>query len=72
MKVIQPFRSPGEYACFLSGVTACAQQFGHKVDAVSWGGGIPTELTLVPIEPDVVVETDVNEEEYDGDADAGT
>ncbi len=53
MRVIQPFRNPGDYACFRSGVEACAALFGHKVDAQSWGGGLPGDLTLVPIEPDV-------------------
>lgn len=61
MKVVQPFRNPGQYGCFLLGVQATAEVFGYKVDALAWGGGIPTDLTLYKPEdkPEPVVTTDV-------------
>lgn len=46
MKVLQPYRSPGEADCFIKGVMACADLFGHKVDSTAFGGGVPVDLTL--------------------------
>lgn len=47
MKVNQPYRSPGEYQPYLAGVKATAALFGYSVDAESWGGGLPKDLTLL-------------------------
>jgi len=61
-KVIQPFRNPSEYTCFLEGVKRTAELFGLKVDSRAWGGGIPIDLTLYTPEekpaPVVTVEID--------------
>jgi hypothetical protein len=46
MKIIQPFRNPSEYQCFLEGVKRTADLFGMKVDSRAWGDGIPIDLTL--------------------------
>ena len=46
LKVIQPFRNPSEYQCFLEGVKRAAELFGYKVDSRAWGDGIPIDLTL--------------------------
>jgi hypothetical protein len=65
MKVIQPFRNPGEYACFLEGVKRTAELFGLKVDSRAWGDGIPIDLTLYePKEddPEPVVTVEVDED----------
>lgn len=68
MKVIQPFRSPGDYAAFLEGVKCTAALFGLKVDCVAWGGGIPTELTLYEAKPEPVVTAEIDpDEEEDAD-----
>lgn len=47
MKIAQPYRSPGEFQAYLKGVIEAAKAFGYDVDAESWGGGIPNDLTLV-------------------------
>ncbi len=46
MKIVQPFRNPNEYSCYLEGVKAIAELFGYMVDSAAFGGGIPTDLTL--------------------------
>lgn len=33
---------------YLKGATAAANALGYDVDSKSWGGGIPTDLTLGP------------------------
>lgn len=48
LKVVQPFRSPGEYTCYLAGVKAAADALGYAVDSEAWGGGLPCDLTLYP------------------------
>lgn len=66
MKVVQPFRNPSEYQCFLEGVKRTAELFGYKVDSLAWGGGLPIDLTLFKPEetpePVVVVEIPAPEE----------
>lgn len=47
MKIPVTYRSQGEYTAWLAGVTAVAEAVGLEVDAMSWGGGIPNEVTLV-------------------------
>jgi len=65
MKVIQPFRNPSDYNCFLEGVKRTAELFGYKVDSRAWGDGIPIDLTLYKPkekpEPVVVTVQDVFE-----------
>ena len=51
-KIQQPFRNPNEYSCYLEGVKAAAEALGYKVDSLTWGGGIPNDLTLY--EPEVI------------------
>jgi hypothetical protein len=46
MKIPNPYRSPGEYTAWLAGVKAMAAATGFDVDADSWGGGIPNEVTV--------------------------
>ena len=75
-KIVQPFRNPNEYSCYLEGVKAAAEAFGYKVDALSWGGGIPNDLTLyVPENPNdkfVVTWEMPPKQGDDGETDAGT
>ena len=62
-KIAQPCRSPGDYQWYLNGVLAVATAFGYRVNADSWGGGIPNELTLVKVEnkPEPVVTVEILE-----------
>jgi hypothetical protein len=67
MKVVQPFRNPTDFNCFLEGVKRTAELFGFKVDSTAWGGGLPIDLTLYKPEekpePVVTVEIPAPEEE---------
>ena len=87
-KIPQPYRSPGDFACYLKGVTEAAKRFGFAVDSAAWGGGsVPIDLTLYDpraIPPKVVtvddeagyitmdVTAEVNPDLEDGEPNAGT
>lgn len=61
IKIAQPYRCPGEYSAYKQGAEAAAEALGYRVDAESWGGGIPQELTLY--QPSAEAATDVYEAE---------
>ena len=68
IKVLQPYRSPGEFACFIEGVRRTADALGYGISFGS-DGGIPSEVklshvapTLPPPPPEPVVTIEIPEE----------
>lgn len=66
VKISQPCRNPGEFACYLAGVKAAVDALAPEnyVDALAFGGGIPTELTITT-KPEPVVTAEIEPEESD-------
>lgn len=64
MKVLNPYRNPGEANCFILGVEATAIALGHMVRRYTPSGSIPTTLELMPVPPpEPVVTIEIPEED---------